>query len=52
MLKRHFGEERVLGVATFRTESSKSAILTACRGLNIPLEEAQTLADLIPVERG
>lgn len=52
MLKRHFGEERVLGVATFRTESSKSAILTACRGLNIPLEEAQTLADLIPIERG
>ena len=52
MLKRRFGEDRVLGVATFRTESSKSAILTACRGLNIPLEEAQTLADLVPTERG
>lgn len=52
MIRDTFGEDKVLNIITFKTETSKSAILTACRGLNIPLEEAQQLADLIPIVRG
>lgn len=39
-------------IATFSTESTKSAILTAARGLGIDNDEAQYLASLIPSERG
>ena len=53
------GEMRVLQVATFGTEGTKSAILTACRGYRdkehpdgIDVDEAQYLASLVPQERG
>lgn len=52
MIRNEFGEDKVLNIITFKTETSKSSILTACRGFGIPLEEAQQLADLIPVSRG
>jgi DNA polymerase III subunit alpha len=39
-------------VATFRTETSKSAILTACRGLKINSDIAQYLSSLVNIERG
>ena len=46
-------------VATFGTESTKSAILTSCRGYRsedfpqgIDVDEAQYLSSLVPVERG
>ena len=52
MIRNHFGEDKVLNIITFKTETSKSSVLTACRGLGIPLEEAQQLADLIPIVRG
>lgn len=51
-LRRHFGEDRVLQVCTFGTEGSKSALLTACRGLGIDVDTAQYLTSLIPFERG
>jgi DNA polymerase-3 subunit alpha len=47
-----YGEDRVSNVTTFRTEKSKSAILTAARGLDIDNDEAQYLASLIPADRG
>jgi DNA polymerase-3 subunit alpha len=47
-----YGEDRVANVATFRTEKSKSAILTSARGLGISVSEAQYLASLIPADRG
>ena len=47
-----YGEDRVANVATFRTEKSKSAILTACRGLGIDVDIAQYIASLIPADRG
>jgi len=47
-----YGEDRVANVSTFRTEKSKSAILTACRGLNIDVDIAQYIASLIPADRG
>ena len=46
-------------VATFGTEKTKSAILTACRGYRnvdypegIDIDEAQYMSSLIPQERG
>ena len=53
------GELKVLQVATFGTEGTKSAILTACRGYRSELypdgidsDTAQYIASLIPQERG
>ncbi|WP_253721062.1 PHP domain-containing protein, partial [Brevibacillus brevis] len=51
-LKKAFGDLRVLQVCTFGTEGSKSAILTACRGLGIDNDTAMHIASLIPFERG
>ena len=51
-LKRYFGEMRVLNICTFGTEGSRSAILTACRGLDIDVDEAQVIANMIPSSRG
>ena len=39
-------------MATFKTEKSKSAILTAARGLGIDVDEASYIAGLISAERG
>ena len=47
-----YGEDRVANVATFRTEKSKSAILTAARGLGIDVDIAQYIASLVPADRG
>ena len=47
-----YGDDRVANVATFRTEKSKSAILTAARGLGIDVDIAQYIASLIPADRG
>lgn len=50
--RREYGSDRVANVATFRTEKSKSAILTAARGLDIDVDIAQYIASLIPADRG
>jgi len=47
-----YGSDRVANVATFRTEKSKSAVLTAARGLGIDVDIAQYIASLIPADRG
>lgn len=41
----------MLNCVTYRTEGSKSALLTACRGLGIDISIAQSLSDMIPFER-
>ena len=51
-LRKVYGDNRVSNVATFRQEKSKSAILTACRGLGIDIDIASYLASLIPSDRG
>ena len=51
-LRKVYGENRVSNVATFRTEKSRSAILTAARGLGIDVDEASYIANLISAERG
>jgi DNA polymerase III subunit alpha len=51
-LKNHFGEHRVLQIATFGTEGSKSALQTACRGLGIDSDIGLYLSGMIPFERG
>ena len=47
-----YGEDRVANVVTFGTEKSKSAILTAARGLGIDVDEAQYISSLVPSDRG
>lgn len=43
---------QVVGVATFGTTSSKSALQTACRGLGYEPELGTYLSGLVPVDRG
>ncbi len=51
-VKKKKGERKVLNCCTFKTEGSKSAILTAARGLGVDNDTAQYLAGMIPVTRG
>ncbi|MBP3707133.1 MAG: DNA polymerase III subunit alpha [Clostridia bacterium] len=51
-VREHYGVENVLNTITYKTESTKSAILTSCRGLGIPSEEAQVLSSMVPMIRG
>lgn len=51
-LRKYYGENRVANVATFKLEKSKSAILTAARGLGIDVDDAQYISSLITAERG
>lgn len=46
------GTDKALNCCTFKTEGSKSAILTSCRGMGISNDEAQFIAGLIPITRG
>lgn len=51
-MKKEMGFENILNIATFKTEGSKSSVLTSCRGLDIDGDTAQEIADMIPTERG
>lgn len=47
-----FGDDHCLNIITFRTESTKAAVLTACRGLGIDSDTAKELSSLVPMTRG
>lgn len=51
-LRETFGADNILNICTFRTETSKSACKTACRGLGMTSDEGDYLASLVPIERG
>lgn len=51
-LQDSYGADRVSKVLTIRTEKSKSALLTASRGLNIDPDEAAYLTSFIKADRG
>ena len=51
-LKDTYGEDRISKVMTLSTEKSKSAILTAARGLGIDNDIAQYISSLIVSDRG
>lgn len=51
-LQKVYGEDRVSQVATFKTEKSKAAILTAARGLGIDVDIANYIASMIVADRG
>lgn len=51
-LRERYGENRMAGVATFGTEGTRSAIMTAARGLGMDVDEAQYLSSLVPADRG
>lgn len=50
--QRKYGEFNVVRVLTKKTEGSKSAILTAARGLGIDNDQASFIASLITADRG
>lgn len=50
--RKKYGEDRIANVVTFGTEKSKSAILTAARGLGIDVDIAQSISALVPSDRG
>ena len=51
-IKRAKGERYVLNCCTFKTEGSKSAIITAGRGLGLSPDITQYLSNMVPVTRG
>ena len=51
-LQDEYGADRVSKVLTIRTEKSKSALLTACRGLGVDPDEASYLSSFIKADRG
>lgn len=51
-VKARKGERKVLNCCTFKTEGSKSAIITAGRGLGLDSDITQYLSNMIPVTRG
>ena len=51
-MRKEYGEDRVANVVTFGTETSKSAIQTAARGLGIDIDVALYISSLIPSDRG
>ena len=58
-IRKERGELGLIQVATFGTEGTKSAILTACRGYRsedypdgIDVDQAQYMSSLVPQERG
>ena len=51
-LENHYGNERVHKVATFKTEKSRSAILSAGRGLGIDIDTTRYIASLCKAPRG
>ena len=52
IMKNHYGRDRVLNTLTYKRESLKSAIQTACRGQGISSDEAREMSALVPVSRG
>jgi DNA polymerase-3 subunit alpha len=52
LMKEKYGYDNVLNICTFTTEKTKSAVLSACRGLGLDVDVAQGIAQLIPSERG
>ena len=51
-LRKQYGYDRVANVLTLGTEKSKSAILTAARGLGIDVDIARFLSSMISEDRG
>lgn len=50
--KEVYGDDRVVRVLTYTTESARSAILTAARGLGISNDESAYIASLVLADRG
>ena len=51
-LRKKYGVDRIANVLTLGTEKSKSAILTAARGLGIDVDVARYLSSMIQEDRG
>lgn len=52
VIENTYGSDRVIRVATFRTEKARSAILNAGRGLGMDVDVTRYIASLVKSERG
>ena len=52
IIKEHYGYDKVLNTLTYKKESLKSAIQTACRGLGISSDTSREISALVPMSRG
>ena len=48
----YFGQDNVINCITFKNETLKAAVQTACRGLNINNDLAQEYSAMVPIYRG
>ena len=51
-MREYFGADNVLNTLTLKTEGSKSTVQTIMRGMGYDNDLAQSIADMIPFERG
>ena len=51
-IREWWGENRTLNIITFKKETAKAAMQTACRGLGIDIDISKELSSLIPITRG
>lgn len=51
-VKDSFGHDNVINIGTFTTEGTRSAVLTATRGVGLNIAEANNLLDMIPNDKG
>lgn len=49
-IKEKYGEDKVLTIATFKTEGTVSALQTICRGMGIDINDSKYLSSLVPRE--
>ena len=50
--REYFGQDNVINCITFKNETLKAAVQTACRGLNINNDLAQEYSAMVPIYRG
>lgn len=50
LIKEKYGRDRVLNIATFKTEGTKSAIQSICRAMDIPVNISQYLSSLVVMD--
>ncbi|MEG1482605.1 hypothetical protein [Clostridium sp.] len=50
LIKQKYGHDRVLNIATFKTEGTRSAIQSICRAMEIPVNISQYLSSLVVMD--
>lgn len=51
-VKERFGKDKVINLGTFNTEGARSSVLSAARGIGLDNNLANSIADLLPNDKG